>query len=234
MTHAASARRLVATRVDDRLRIDRARVEPGQDTAWSVGRQDVRQTSDAELVEERRRGVDGTDPAQGVEVGERAEQFRLGVGVRVDASFVAIAGLIGVGMHLQRQRFGSGQNLQEVRELAGDVAERAAVVERCRAARMGAEPQLRPRLAVGLDAEQRGDEHRVAPGVVLDDAVDPLHVSTVPSDAAPGTTTPGADVRTGMKRHALPPLAIAAVIALGLSACGDDSDRPPPPNRPPM
>ena len=76
-------------------------------------------------------------------------------------------------MGLQRQRFGRRQHLEQVGEVAGDVA-RAGVRRPAWPARWGACPSHssahgRPS---GAGAEEVGDERGVAPGVVLHDARD--------------------------------------------------------------
>ena len=167
--------RAVARRArgDGRRGIDPAAVQVLEHGARSVRPEVVGELGRSDLVEQIEGGIDRPHPAQRLELGERAQQFGLRVGVGVDAAAVAIDGLFGRGMSLQRERLGRGQDLEQVRQLARDRPEFGAVVEASGPVRVRAQPELGARLAGRLDPEQVGDERRVAPRVVLDRPDDP-------------------------------------------------------------
>ena len=87
---------------DRRQRVEVAAVQRLERIARSAGRQHTGEFVDAEVGEQRKRGVDRPNATQRLERCQRAQQLRLGVRVGQDTAGEPIDRLIGVGMGLQR------------------------------------------------------------------------------------------------------------------------------------
>ena len=183
-----------------------------------------RQVTGTEPVEQRERLVDRTEPAQRVERRQGADQLRLGMRVAVDpirrerrrcpaASSRAkpATACSALGWVCSESGSPAASTFSRYGQLAGDVGEMRASRHERRRAGVGAEPQLRPRPSVGLDARAgRGS----LGGRPTRSAGRRRQPRARPSSSASRSTVPG-----GSPRHARPDATEAA------------SSRTPPPDR---
>ena len=209
---------------DHRPGVDRAAVQPLHDRPDTVGHEHSCQRVEVELVQQRHGLVDRPYTAQRLERGQRTQQLGFRVGIGIHAAPEAVTCLLSVWMRLERQWPGCGQDLEQVRQLTRQLAQQPPVGQSRRPVRMGAQPELGPRTPVGLDPEQRGDERRIAPLVVLHHGLDAEHSRDASHHVG---REPSLAVR---RRSSMSPvstrslLSAALVITLvTLAACGDDT-----------
>ena len=155
-THAASGRLLAAAAETIGSMCTRPRYSAAERLGRPVLAEHRRQLAGAELTEQVERRVDRTDATERLELGQGAEQLRLRLGIRVAPGCEPRPRLLGRRVRLQRQWLGRREHLEQVRQRSGDVRQRSTVGQRGRAVRMGAEPQLGPRPAVGCGRRAAG------------------------------------------------------------------------------
>ena len=161
-------------RLDDRSDRDSTAVQRGERRLRDRRRPRARpSSSQTELGQQVERGGDGADPAERLERGQRAQELRLRERVRVAPGGEAGARLLSVGMGLQRERPGGGEDLEQVGKRSGDappaVARPASV-----AGPLGWVPShssAHGRPSAGTP-RRCGMNCEVAPVVVLDHAAD--------------------------------------------------------------